>query len=211
MTLLAVVGMNTEARIVGRRARVAIGVPQIDAALEARPAGVISFGLCGGLDPAFAVGDIIVARGVAGPDGFLATDPAWSAMLAKALPGSKIGVMAASREISGTAAGKARLRALTKANAVDLESDGAARAAVRAGLPFVILRVISDGALDSLPMAAQVGFQADGGIDLAAILMALIRRPRDLGPLIKTARDAAKAFKTLERCADVLTLPPPAA
>jgi nucleoside phosphorylase len=208
MTVLAVVGMNTEARIVGARARVAVGVAGLEAALAERPSGVISFGLCGGLDPAFAVGDVIVGRGVAGPDLFLPTDLDWSAKLAKALPGSRVGVIAASQQISATAAGKARLHALTKANAVDLESDGAARAAAVAGLPFAILRVISDGALDSLPMAAQVGFQEDGGIDVVAVLWALARRPKEIAPLIKTARDAATAFRNLRRCAEALTLSP---
>jgi nucleoside phosphorylase len=59
-------------------------------------------------------------------------------------------------------AGKRALRAETGALAVDMESHVAARVAARRGLPFAVVRVISDSADEALPPAAQIGMKPDG-------------------------------------------------
>ena len=62
--VIVVVGMRREARIVGPRARVLIGRHEIGDALSNGATGLLSFGICGGLDPALRVGDLVVGTGV---------------------------------------------------------------------------------------------------------------------------------------------------
>jgi hypothetical protein len=95
------------------------------------------------------------------------------------------------------AAGKAAFFAATGAAAVDMESAIVARAAERHGLPFAILRVIADPAHRPLPGAALVAMRADGEVDLAAVLGALIREPSQLPALIRLALDTRRAFSAL--------------
>ncbi|HLZ84272.1 MAG TPA: hypothetical protein VKQ54_11955 [Caulobacteraceae bacterium] len=207
--LVIVVGLVREARIAAGCGRVAIGPSGIPDAL-AGARGLVSFGICGALDPALRVGDLIVADGVAiaGDGGRLAADPAWTAALRAALPEAGAGLVAGGDVIAGSVAAKAALRRASAAAIVDMESHTVAKAARAAGLPFAVVRAVSDTAAFALPRAAQAGFKAGGEPDVAAVIAALLRRPWELPALIRTALDAEKAFKSLEFAARALTPPP---
>ena len=84
------------------------------------------------------------------------------------------------------------------------ESAIVARAAERHGLPFAILRVIADPAHRPLPSAALVAMRADGGIDVAAVLGALLRNPAQLPALIRLGLDSREAFSALVRARALL-------
>jgi adenosylhomocysteine nucleosidase len=102
------------------------------------------------------------------------------------------------------AAGKTELFEATGAAAVDMESAIVARAALRHGLPFAILRVVADPAHRPLPSAALVAMREDGEVDLAAVLGALIFDPRQLPALIRLTRDSRKAFSVLAHARTLL-------
>jgi adenosylhomocysteine nucleosidase len=88
--------------------------------------------------------------------------------------------------------------------AVDMESAIVARAAERHRLPFAILRVIADPAHRPLPSSALVAMRADGEIDLAAVLGALVRNPHELPALMRLAVDSREAFSNLARARALL-------
>lgn len=166
---------------------------ELEARLRAGPALVLSSGLAGGLDPALAVGAVVI-------DG----DAALVTHLLTALPTAIRVPVTGQDTIAASTAGKADLRQATGAAAVDMESHIAARAARRHGLPFAAIRVISDAATETLPPAALVGMRADGGIALGAVLGSLARRPAQLPALIRTGRHAALAQRTLRDVYDAL-------
>jgi adenosylhomocysteine nucleosidase len=205
--LVIVVGLVREARIAAARGRVAIGASGIPDALPGAR-GLVSFGLCGALDPALVVGDLVIADGVVSQGGRLAADDAWSDALRAALPEARTGLVAGGDVIVGSVAAKAALRQASGAAIVDMESHSVAKAARAAGLPFAVVRAVSDTAAFALPRAAQAGFQADGLPDVGAVIAALLRRPWELPALIRTAVDSERAFKSLERAAQTLTSPP---
>jgi adenosylhomocysteine nucleosidase len=184
--------MRREARMIGAGA--AIGAAGLAAAMaRARPAGILSFGLCGGLHPALKAGDLVVGSAVNG----IAADGAWADRLIAALPAATRGEVAGGAAMVATRQAKAILRGESGAVATDMESHLAARAAAGAGIPFAVLRAVCDSAGRALPRAAQAGFKADGGIDVWAVLRALIAAPGELADLIALAGDAAAAMRAL--------------
>ncbi len=197
---LIIVGLAREAAIAGRLGRVAVGAAGLAAALGA-PSGLISFGLCGALDPALRVGDLLIADAVVSAASRVTADAAWTAALREAIPGARRGDIAAGDHILDSPAAKDALRRASGAAAVDMESHHVARAAQAAGLPFAVLRAVSDGAARVLPRAATAGFRADGEPDVAAVLRALARAPWELPALIRVALEAEAAFKALARAA----------
>ncbi|HEX4159812.1 MAG TPA: hypothetical protein VHY79_15205, partial [Rhizomicrobium sp.] len=61
-----------------------------------------------------------------------------------------------------------------------------------------------DGAHRTLPPAARVAMRPSGGIDVGAVMRALMRAPRQLPALIRTAWEAEIAFAALFRCRHAL-------
>jgi len=209
-SIVAVVGMVREARILAGAPAVVAGLgagrlqARLGIAAVGDVAGVISFGLCGALDPSLAVGDLVVGARVTGGDGDCETDPDWARRIMRALPRARTGGLASADRPVASPAEKAALRAATGAAAVDMESAAASRAARALGVPFAILRAVSDAADRALPAAARVGLGPDGRPDVAAVLRALAARPQQLGALVTTALEAEAAFRALVRARHLL-------
>ena len=94
---------------------------------------------------------------------------------------------------------KLALFAQTRAGAADMESHVVARAAVAAGIPFVVIRVVSDPSNRPLPRAALAGVTEDGRIDGRAIVGALLWRPWECMDMLTLALDGAQAMRRLRR------------
>jgi adenosylhomocysteine nucleosidase len=214
MRIAAVTGLAAEARILRRRGIAALataGDPARTAAAAARLLGdgadaLLSFGIAGAIDPALAPGTMLLPRRVRDESGAIfAADPAWHDQMRQAL--FALGLAAEEGDLLGLAAiaatgdAKAGLRARTGAVAVDLESHVAAAAAHRAGRPFLALRAVADPAGFALPPAAAVGLDAHGRAALAPVLWSLARQPAQLGALVRLARHARAALRSLARAA----------
>ena len=207
--IVAAVGMTREARLVEREGvRAVAGGGRADllearlkAALEGAQA-ILSIGLGGALDPALEVGDVVLASEVLRPRRRWGTDPVWLRRLSERLPRAKVGAVLGSNEMVLGTLEKAKLRGQAgHALLVDMESHVAAGVAARAGLPFAVIRVVSDKAGVSLPPAVREGLKEDGNMNLPGILAALLRDPSQLPALLRTGRDADIAFKALAAAA----------
>jgi hopanoid-associated phosphorylase len=163
---------------------------------------VVSFGLAGGLDPSLSVGDVLLASEVCAEDRrYRVTQDFASTWMRAAARGSL--PIAGTLPIAGVDApvttpdAKAALRERTGAAGVDMESHIAAAYAERHGLPFGVLRVVSDGADRVVPPAAAAALRDDGGVDVLAAMGSLLRQPTQIPALLRTARDGARAFEVL--------------
>lgn len=171
-------------------------------------AGVVSFGIAGGLAPDLQPGDVVIGSGVVADDGRYATHAGLSGLLAEGLAaaGGKIvtGVIAGVEAPVLYPAAKAALRARTGAAAVDMETHIAAAFAARRRLPLAVVRVVSDPATRALPPLASTAVTPDGNVDFKAVFRELARQPQQIGDLLRAGLDVRKAFATLSRCGRLL-------
>ena len=167
-----------------------------DAAVGA--AGIVSFGMSGALADGLAIGDWVVADRLWGAIA-LDCDPGWTAALAAALPGARVGGFYADGRMIDTVAEKLALGDRHDALAVDMESHVAGAVAAERGLPFAIVRCISDGARHLLPHAITVSMRPDGGVDAKAMLRSLAARPGQVADIARTTAGFAKAMRELKR------------
>ena len=208
--LVAVTGMQREAKLLRGCCEVIVAgsdnstlATKIDAAIESGAQAFLSFGICGALSPRVAIGDIIVASGVVcGSQRWPAND-VWSNALANAC-GAATGVVAGSDSALLVPDSKAGHHQQTGALAVDMESHIVARVASQRGLPFAVLRAVSDAAHHTLPPAAAFGLNKDGKVDYSAVMLSLLDEPSQFRALIRTARDTNIAMKVLRRCLENL-------
>lgn len=160
-------------------------------------AGVLSFGLAGGLDPALAAGQVVVASAVISAGSRIATDASWSERLLARGRGTLYRPVLGVCEPLPTRAEKLRLFRATGAAAADMESHLAARIASARNLPFAVFRVVADAADRDVPPAAIAAMRPDGTLDIGALMMCLARHPGQIPSLLALARDAWAARRTL--------------
>lgn len=202
--IIAVTGFTREARCVRDPDVVTLtggGVADnlrrnLEAAVAKGAAGIISFGLTGGLAEGMRIGDWIVGDHISGAVD-LACDPAWADALNRQLPGARLGGFFADGRMIDTVAEKRALGIRHKALAVDMESHVAAAVAQANGLPFAIARIISDEVDHLLPHAITVSMRPDGGLHTAAMLKSLAARPGQLGDVVKTMANFTRGFSGL--------------
>ena len=169
---------------------------------------VISWGVCGGLDPRLRPGDLILGAEVVSAEGRINTDEAVTSSLAQRLidAGARVAVerVAGVSSPVSTARAKAELRLATGAAAVDMESLIAGRFALERRAPFAILRAVADPADRDLPPLVLSAVDSDGRIKAAAVLGDLVRSPGQFTGLVAAARDGRAAFRALSRCRGLL-------
>ncbi len=207
--LLVITGLRREARIAagdgvatlcsGGDSRALAGL------LESLPppsAGVLSFGLGGGLSPALRSGDVVVASHVIATGEPLETDRDWHARIVSAIEHKQSlhhGLVAGRDAVQARAAEKASLHLESGALAVDMESHMAGDYARRHGLPFAVIRAVSDPVHRSLPAIATDALRPDGNVDLAKVLAGVLQRPGQIPALTAAGIDSERAFASLRR------------
>ncbi|MGB8166597.1 MAG: hypothetical protein WCF18_03840, partial [Chthoniobacteraceae bacterium] len=153
--------------------------------LAERPEFVIAAGFAGGLDPRLRVGEIVVATNYSSPE-----------LLVRA-GGVAAGAFAHADLPVETVAAKAALRA-TGAVAVDMESQPIATACSRAGVPLLVVRVISDPAGEVLPVPFATWFDpARQRPRPAPLVWFLVRHPSRILPFVRFVRGLRPARRAL--------------
>ena len=166
-------------------------------------AGLISFGMTGALVDGLAIGDWVIGDRLSGAIE-LDCNARWREALAARLPGARVGGFFADGRMIDTVAEKVALGERHDALAVDMESHVAGAVAAERGLPFAIVRCVSDGARHMLPHAITVSMRPDGGLDARAMLRSLARRPGQAADIARTTAGFARAMRELKRGAALL-------
>jgi adenosylhomocysteine nucleosidase len=174
-------------------------VASLEAAAKRGAAGIISFGIAGGLAPDLDAGDWVVGSGVRTEHGDFPTDRGWARALLEALPSAVHAEIVGADAPVAEPSEKRRLHLRTGAVAVDTESHVAARIAAAHRIPFAACRAVIDPAHSLLPPAAMYGLRHDGTADVFAVLRSVVRQPSQLPALTRTALDARVAAAALRR------------
>jgi adenosylhomocysteine nucleosidase len=206
-----VTGLASEVACLARQRRVAQVVCAGASAARARAlagrladagcAGLVSFGLAGGLDPALATGALLLPGAVLAADGrAYPTDEAWRRRLIAACRGrwqQSVRDLAGCDVPVGDVAAKTALFASTRAAATDMESHAVAEVAASHALPLLVVRAIADPACRRVPPWLEGLIDADGRPRLSILLARLAAQPGDIVALARLGRDAKRALATL--------------
>jgi adenosylhomocysteine nucleosidase len=187
-------------------------------AADGRIQALMSFGLCGGLDPELAPGHVVVAHRIALPEGgALEFDARWAHAIAARIAGARVAPLLGARDVAATAAEKRALFERHGVPAIDMESRGVAEAAREAGVPFVALRAVADPAGRTLPKVAARAIDARGRVRPFRVLLGLVTRPHDIPALMVLGGDARRGYEALAAAGmrallpDLVPQPQPAA
>jgi len=200
--VVAVLGLSFEARIAGGVTVINHGA-QTPAMLRSvvlqGSRGIISFGLCGGLDPSLRPGQWIIASSVVFGDEIYQSDKGWSDRLIATIPGARYAIIAGVDTAITDFRERLRLHAQTGAVVADMESHVAARIAAEHELPFVACRVVINPAHRKLTSAALLRLRPGGAPDLKGIFRSVLARPSQLPHLMRLAVDASIALSVLRQ------------
>ncbi len=172
---------------------------------------LLSFGVAGGCNPDLPSGAIVLARGIRdlstdSTGDIIYTNRGWQRRLKSLLLGNVLleeGLIASVAKPASDPQFKSLLYQDGAAAAVDMESAAAARVAMKAGIPFMALRVIVDTADSAVPPAALAGMMPDGTTRAAPVYRALLHRPQDIPGLINIGLSDVKARKSLRHAAAI--------
>jgi adenosylhomocysteine nucleosidase len=161
---------------------------------------LVSYGVAGGLAGDVPAGTVVLATGVIHDERTFETDAPWRERLRMALASELNvveGVMAGVDRMVPSPAAKGELHVQTSALACDMESHAVAQVAVELGVPFVVVRAISDPAGQDVPKWVLRCVTPDGDVNIKPLLLALARRPWNLPVLMRLARESKLAFASL--------------
>ncbi|MFQ5465221.1 MAG: hypothetical protein ACE5EI_04765 [Thermodesulfobacteriota bacterium] len=179
--------------------------------LVAEGAGaLISAGIGGGLSPRARPGDVIIGQrlmedrggdGVGEGGGVIHANALLAEIVLKALEDQNIparrDTIVTVHEAVLTGHGKARLHERTGAAAVDMESYAVARAAVEAGLPFVVMRAVCDPATRTISPHLANTLDPEGRPRPLALLGRVLRRPGLVTQLLRLRGELNSALGSL--------------
>lgn len=172
----------------------------IEAALVSfRPSRLLMIGVAGALTPDLGIGDVIAARRVVEVGGE-SRSPSSELVTRAVQAGIQPGTVVTTGRLAATAEAKARLAAhpgIDSPAVVDLESAFYAQAADEAGVPWLVLRAVSDTATESLPTFLERCRDKDGAVRRGRVVLGALVRPWTLPTLVRLGR-------TVGRCSEAL-------
>ncbi len=173
-----------------------VGAARAAAAMEAalavfQPEAVVSAGFCGALDPAFGIGDVVVATEIH------ADGERFPALPISAVRGFRSGPIVSLSHIARTSEQKAKLRA-AGACAVEMEAAGVVLRARECGIPFYCIRAVTDLPCETLANDFEACLRTDGHFDTMSLISKALRSPLVRFPeLIRLRCRSARASRAL--------------
>lgn len=158
--------------------------------------GLISFGLCGGLDPKLKAGDLVA------PNQIIANQDMWGIspfLIGRSVVQAEFGL--GSDRVVPDVEEKASLHRSTGSAIVDMESHRIGAVCSACNIPFFVLRAVCDPADQSIPAAAAHAIDDRGKTRPMAVAAGLIRNPGDFADLMRLKKQTETALATLRNAA----------
>lgn len=161
---------------------------------------LVSFGVAGALDGKLRPGDLVLPEQINANEKILPVTQDWRDQLEQRLPPDLTvvgGTLATSREVVSTEAAKRKLADTTGACAVDMESGAIAEVATNAGIPFIVVRAITDPLEFSPPAALLSAVYPDGSVNGLRLMRLILRGTVSIGTLMRLGKGMRLASGTL--------------
>jgi adenosylhomocysteine nucleosidase len=167
-----------------------------------RARALLIVGFAGGLQGKLKPGDLVAASTVSNSRSArtYSPDPALlSAALEVRLPAAAVhcGGLSTADRVLGRAVEKREFARTTEAIAVDMESAGAAAAATEYGVPWLTVRVITDGVDDDLPLDFNALANPDGSVNRRRIVASTLLHPWKIPALVRLGSRSSLAARNL--------------
>lgn len=215
-------GMASEARALGRWAEdglVQIGISgarpeqaesEANRLVEGGCRLLMSWGVAGGLDPEMKPGDLVVPAAVVDEGGGCwPLSHALGEAVAAAIPGARPApdhgqgrVILGLDRLVLNPDDKTALFALTGAMTADMETHRVARVAAARQVPALAVRAVGDPIDCWVPQLASTALGENGEPRLGTVALGLLRRPWDLGALMRVKRETDAALEALGQIAE---------
>ena len=155
-----------------------------------RPSVLLGAGVAGALTSDLAFGEILVARRVCDASGDAPRPDAALSERAASVPGIRGGALFSADRMVVAARERAELAARFGDDpaAVDMESAGWARVAHARGIPYVVVRAVSDTADEDLPAYLSRCYDPEGGIRRARVVLHALANPATVPRLLAMRR-----------------------
>jgi adenosylhomocysteine nucleosidase len=178
------------------------GVAALLAATGAQALVVI--GVSGALSPELATADLVVASRVTDEEGRVHEPDAESVAAATRATGGRAAVIMSARRIADSVDEKSRLARQAGGGlaVVDLESASYVAAAEAAGIPWIVLRAVSDTSGEALPALLNRSLDAGGAVSRGRVLRGLLADPGALPHLLTLRKRVAECALVLARAAE---------
>ena len=169
--------------------------------------GLISWGVCGALQPHLEPGDLLIPKTVTNVDKHrFECDAKWRKSIQNCLPDAAHNtgllncLITDSHTVAATPRAKIALAETSNAQAVDMESYAVAKFANKHNIPFIIVRAVVDTADDALPSASAFN-PGQSSVSFNTLFKA-ITRPTQWPALMRTGRQFNAALTSLKLLAD---------
>ncbi len=163
------------------------------------PAALLGAGVAAALSSDLQRSDLLASRRVRDAGGDLAAPD--ERLLSRALAaGARAGTLFAVERPAVTAQEKAALAVMADSGgpaAADMESSAWAASASEAGIPYLVVRSISDRATEPLPDYIAASLGEDGGISRGAVAARALLRPRTIPELLRLRRRVLECSENL--------------
>jgi adenosylhomocysteine nucleosidase len=159
---------------------------------------LMSFGIAGSLDSSVHLGDVFIGTRVASAKEQWTCDEAWGHELASKIPQAKRGGVYGSEVLVPTVKEKDELYQRTGCAIVDMESQCVAEVAAETGLPFTVVRAVSDDPGMNVPPFVMAAIKEDGSVSLFSALAHLAMHPSQTSDLFRMISGTGKALKALK-------------
>ena len=189
-----------------------MGAKQAEVAAEVliaeKASALLSWGIAGALHSKLSPGNLILPKTVIYPQkGIFSTDDGWHNRLLTRMA-SKLEIstepLAQSLTVLRSREEKLDFIKQNEALAVDMESGSVAEAAVKANLPFMAIRAISDPLEQNIPASVLRAINESGRLRPFHLLGSLVRRPADFPILNRLRRNFIAARTTLTTVAQLV-------
>ena len=160
---------------------------------------VISAGVCGGLDPRLRPGDLVIPSRVMEPTGELHPVATAHHERAAACAATTVctGPLITTLDVVGTPEAKASLHAWSGAVAADMESAFIVARATASDCPALVVRAVSDGAGERLPLELVRLVTPHGSLRLTRALTLAVTRPAVLPRALTLKRRTDQALRAV--------------